>query len=301
RDYWRPLTQVGGEFRWFNPLALKRISFRDHRKILACDGKVAFIGGFNIAPEYDGDGVTTGWRDLGMQVTGPLVADLVATFDHLFANADFKHPLFMRFRPGILRPQIPNANCDLLLARPGRGGSSLARVLRHVVAESRSVDIVAAYFLPPPKLRRALQATARRGGKVRLILPAKSDVTPLQWASRGLYQRLLRAGVEIYEYQPQVLHAKLVVADNSVFVGSANLDPRSFNINYELLVRIEDAQIAAGAREIFEKMLPLSQRVDPATWRKSRTFWHKLRERWARFVFVQVDVAFARRQLRYLT
>lgn len=300
-NYWQPLVAAGGQAAWFNPLSMGRISFRNHRKTLVCDDQVAFVGGYNVSSEYEGDGISRGWRDLGLQLEGPLARELGEAFDQLFANAEFKHGHFMRFRRAITPRQKPSADCELLLGCPGRGRSPLQLALSQALGRAGRVDIIAAYFLPPAGLRRTLQRSARRGAKVRLILPAKSDVPLLRLASHGLYQGFLQAGVEIYEYQPQKLHAKLVVADDVVFVGSANLDPRSFQINYELLLRLSHPGVALGAREIFNGCLEHCRRIEPLTWRKSRGFWAKLQERWARFLFARVDVAFARRQLRYLS
>jgi len=140
----------------------------------------------------------------------------------------------------------------------------------------------------------------RRGGRVQLILAGKSDVLLSQLAARSLYQRLLRAGVEIYEYQPQILHAKLIVVDQVVYVGSANLDARSLHINYELLMRLPDRQLAAEARKIFAADLQHCRSIERVAWRKSRTFWNKLKERWAYFLFARVDTYVARRQFRTL-
>ena len=113
-----------------------------------------------------------------------------------------------------------------------------------------TVRLVVAYFLPPWRLRLELQRVARRGGRVQLILAGKSDVAVAQLAGRNLYQRMLRAGVEIYEYEPQVLHAKLFIMGGAVYAGSANLDPRSLHLNYELMVRFEGAEVVAQANEI---------------------------------------------------
>jgi len=86
-DFWDLLRGAGGEVRWFNPVALNRFWFRNHRKLLVCDGRIAFVGGFNIAPEYEGDGVRSGWCDLGLRLTGPLVAELAVSFEEMFARA----------------------------------------------------------------------------------------------------------------------------------------------------------------------------------------------------------------------
>ncbi len=297
-SFWEPLRQAGGQARWFNPLTLKRFEFRDHRKLLACDDRVAFVGGFNIATQWEGDGATRGWHDLGLELHGPLVRQLSVSFDDLFARADFRHRRFARWRRPSARKHFFGGDGELLLSGPGRGRSTIKRALRRDINRAQRVQIIAAYFLPPRRLWRALVRVARRGGAVQLILPGKSDVPLMQLAARSLYQRLLRAGVEIYEYQPQILHSKLIVTDDVVYAGSSNLDTRSLSINYELLVRLPNGELAAEAREIFVHDLARSRKIERAAWRKSRTFWNKLKERWAYFFFAKLDPYIARWQLR---
>ena len=297
-SFWEPLRKAKGEVRWFNPLSLRRFNIRNHRKLLVCEQTVALIGGFNIAHEWEGDGITRGWADLGLHIRGPLVGELAASFDDIFARADFKHKRFVRLhkRPG--KPASSGRGGELLLSGPGRGVSPIKLALRWDLSKARTAQIIAAYFLPPLRLRRALMRVALRGGRVQLILPGKSDVPLMQLAARSLYQRLLRAGVEIYEYQPQILHTKLIIANDVVYAGSSNLDTRSLNINYELAVRLKDPNRSDEAREIFAGYLAHSRQIQLQSWRKSRTFWNKLKERWAYFFFARLDPYVARWQLK---
>lgn len=297
-SFWDPLIEVGGEFKWFNPLSLRRLSYRDHRKICVCDDQIAFTGGFNIAPEYEGDGIIKGWRDLGMEITGPLVAELAETFDTVFERADFRHKRFQRLRKNRSSIIRVRQNSHLLLSGPGRRQGTIKRVLIQDLAKARHVSLMSAYFLPTWRLRRELLRVCQRGGTVRLILAGKSDIVLSQLAGRRLYARLLRHGVQIYEYQPQILHGKLFIMDETVYAGSANLDTRSLTINYELLVRVVDSALAAKAREIFEGDLKFCRRIERTTWRKSRTFWNKLKENWAYFVLARLDPYLAQRQLK---
>jgi cardiolipin synthase len=297
-SFWDQLIAAGGQFHWFNPMSLKRFGIRDHRKMLVCDEQIAFIGGFNIASEYEGDGVTKGWHDLGLQVTGPLTRELAAAFDEQFVRADFQHHRFVRLRKYAVKKSIPAHDGELLLSGPGRGRSPIKRALQKDLVHAQDVKIMQAYFLPTWQIRRQLTRVARRGGRVQLILAGKSDVPLSQLAMHSLYQRFLRAGVEIYEYQPQILHAKLILVNQVVYAGSANLDSRGLHINYELLVRLQDPKLVAEAREIFANDLKHCRRVERAAWRKSRTFWNKLKERWACFLLARVDPYVARRQLK---
>ncbi|PYI80317.1 MAG: hypothetical protein DME26_21800 [Verrucomicrobia bacterium] len=300
KSFWNPLIQAGGEFSWFNPLKLERIGYRDHRKILVCDDRIAIVGGFNIAPEYRGDGVTRGWRDLGLEISGPLAKELAETFDEFFARAELKHRPLQRLRKTISEKTTRGPDWQLLLSGPGRGHNALKHTLINDLNQARNVKIISAYFLPTWRIRKEFNRLARSGVPVQLILAGKSDVLLSLLASRRLYQGLLRAGIEIYEYQPQILHAKLVIIDEVVYAGSANLDARSLNINYELLVRVSNQRLAEEAREIFAADLKQCRRIDPATWRKSRSIWEKLMERWAHFILARVDPSVARYQLRNL-
>src|SRR5439155_16352371 len=176
-----------------------------------------------------------------------------------------------RLRTSSAKRTILAPNEQLLLSGPGRGDSPIKRALRRDLAHAQNVRIIDAYFLPAGRIRRALTRVARRGGRVQLILAGKSDVLVSQLAGQSLYRRFLKAGVEIYEYQPQILHAKLIIIDDVVYVGSANLDQRSLKINYELMIRLQKPEIAEQARAVFANTLRHCRGITFEEWRKSRT------------------------------
>ena len=294
--YWEALLAAGGEARQFNPLAPERFGIRDHRKLLVCDGTVAFVGGFNIASEYEGDGVTAGWCDIGLRLEGPVAAELAAAFEEMFQRSEFQHRRFMRLRKAWAKRAVVVEKEQLLLSGPGRGRSPIKRALKADLGDARDVRIMTAYFLPTWRIRRQLIRVTRRGGRVRLLLAGKSDVLIAHLAGRSLYRRLLKAGIEIYEYQPQILHAKLVIIDNAVYAGSANLDQRSLNINYELMIRFDNADMADQAREIFEENLKYCRRITSEAWAKARTLWGRLKQRWAYTILMRADPYIARKQ-----
>src|SRR6201999_3398993 len=136
-DFFQPLEAAGAEVRrfnpfevtLFNPLALNRMSIRNHRKLLVCDDRVAFVGGFNIAPEYEGDGVKCGWCDGGLKIAGPLAAQLASSFDEMFARADFRHKRFMRFRRFDAKKSVTWPTEQILCGGPGRGQSPIKHAL----------------------------------------------------------------------------------------------------------------------------------------------------------------------------
>ena len=299
-NFFDPLIAAGARVRRFNPLHLWRFGVRDHRKLLVCDDSAIFVGGFNVADEYDGDGITRGWCDLGVHFDNPALArELAESFDEMFDLADFHRKPLLRLR-GFKRKRKSQTRMtgELLRIRPGRGASPFQTALYHDLGITRDLRIVSAYFLPTRRVRRELMRVARRGGRVQLILAGKSDVLVSQLAARSLYRRLVRAGVEIYEYQPQILHAKLIIADGIVYVGSSNLDIRSLNLNYELMLRFDDKTAAADAREIFERALKHSRRIEFKQWRKTQTFWQRWQNHWAHFLLARIDPFVALRQFR---
>lgn len=300
KDFFSTLTAAGGEVRNFNPIALKRVAIRNHRKLLVCDDQIAFIGGFNISQEYVGDGITRGWRDLGLRFEGELVKELAVSFDEMFALADFRHKRMIRLRPTKQKRTIISGNEQLLLGGPGRGWNPIRRALHKDLKHARLAQIIEAYFLPTWRIRRALTRIARTGGDVSLILAGKSDVALSQLAAHSLYRRLLKAGTHIQEYQPQILHAKLLIFDTAVYVGSANLDPRSLSINYELMVRFEEPQMVAEAREIFAEVSQHTQSIELAAWKRSRSLWTRFKERCAYFFLARIDPHVARQQWKAL-
>jgi len=298
--FWDPLRAVGGHVRQFNPISLNRLSIRNHRKLLVCDEQIAFVGGFNIAQEYDGDGITSGWCDLGMKLQGPMVGELAASFDEMFARADFQHKRFMRLRRFTANKTLLAADEQFLFSVPGRGRNPIKQALQRDLAQAQNVQIIVAYFLPTWRLRRALTRVCSRAGRVQFILAGKSDVLISQLAGQSLYRRFLKAGVELYEYQPQILHAKLIIIDDVVYVGSANLDQRSLNINYELMIRLQKPEIAEQARAVFANTLRHCRGITFEEWRKSRTLWRRIKQKWAYFLLVRIDPYIAKRQWKRL-
>jgi cardiolipin synthase A/B len=170
RDYFDELVAAGGAMRWFNELRVPSFSFRDHRKLLVVDDVVAFVGGCNIAPEYCGDGVTTGWRDGGVSVRGPVAAVLAAEFDRQWERATGHR---WQFPFGGLRQRVlldGGREVEALFIKPGFGRSPLREALRRDLAAARDVAITSAYFLPSHRFRDRLAQAVARGARVRVLL-----------------------------------------------------------------------------------------------------------------------------------
>ena len=258
-----------------------------------CDQKIAFVGGFNIASEYDGDGVTRGWRDIGLQVEGSLAMDLARSFDEMFDLALTPQRLSVRLQRSRAKRTVRAPHEQLLLSGPGRGPSPIKNALRRDLGRARKVQMVMAYFLPTWRIRRALVRVARAGGSVELILAGKSDVALAQLAGQSLYRRFLRTGVKIFEYEPQILHMKLIIIDGVVYVGSANLDQRSLRINYELMIRFESQRMAAEAADLFSRTKAHTREITLDEW-KSRSLWQRIKQRWAYLLLVRIDPRIAK-------
>src|SRR5690606_31036222 len=155
-----------------------------------------------------GDGISKGWHDLGLQVPPSLTRQLASSFDAHFGMADYRHRRLTWYRRSILATVAETADGQLLTNAPGRGPHHLSRSLLHDLNHLDNNDVMSAYSPPPRQPGRASGRAARQGRKTRLILAGKSDVPLSQSAARHLYTGMLRAGIELYEYQPQILHTK---------------------------------------------------------------------------------------------
>lgn len=295
--YFGELARYGGRVRRFNPNRLLRYSFRNHRKLLVCDRRTAVLGGFNIGPEYEGDGVRRGWRDLGLVISGPVAAQLADSFDEMFELAPFTPVALRRFRGRRRAAADAEGVAKVLTSGPGCRRAFLWRTLHADLGRGRVTTAMAAYFLPSRRMRRLLRRCVERGGRVQLLLAGQTDVPVAKLAAEHLYPQLLDAKLEIHEYQPQVLHAKLVVIDDVVYVGSCNLDKRSLQINYELLVRLDWPELAAEARRIFLDDLGHARRVLPAR-SAAVPWWRRMKSRLAHFLLARVDPFVASAKLR---
>lgn len=293
--YWREFERSGGQLRWFNPIRLLRLTFRNHRKLLVADGVTAIVTGLNLADEYEGDGVTGGWRDLALELRGPVVDALAGSFVRMWALARFGATQLRDFvRTGAPSKYDP-ARPALLLAGPGCGGVDFQLQLHADLRTASRVTVHAAYFLPTRKLGRLLADVAMRG-EVRILMPANSDVPVAQLAAGHAIRRLEGTAIRWFEYLPQMMHGKLLVIGDVVYIGSINLDVRSRLINYELALRLPVPALAEQARAIFEADLQHSRPIPTS----APSWWRRLRQRAAYWLLARVDPYVASRKLRML-
>jgi cardiolipin synthase A/B len=295
--FWADLLAAGGKVKWFHPIVKGMFFIRNHRKLLLVDDTIAFIGGMNIAEEYFlGAQGEPPWRDNMLEISGPETAWLRPSFGRMWARAgsSLRRLLLQRRREVSV---IPEGGVMFFESGPENPLWPVRRAFRQVVQTARAdIDIAMGYFYPHGRMLRALKRAVNRGVHVRLLFSQKTDVPVARWAARGLYGRLLRAGIEVWEYLPAMMHAKLAIADDTFVAGSANLDVRSGRINYELVVVMTDAKLAAQARADFEDDLKRSVRILLKEW-KSRPLVQKLKERFSYWLLARADIFFARMEI----
>ena len=290
QGFWDDLSRAGGQIRWFNASEFRRLPIRNHRKLVVVDGRVAGVGGFNIAEEYSGDGVEQGWADVGLAVVGEAVPALARDFDRMWALASegprWRNLLSRGRRPSVMRiaPEV-----QLLASGPGPLAGSFQRTLREDWSSARDILLVVAYFLPSRSIRRWLRGAAVRGARVRIVVPGRSDVAIARRAAHHLYTRFLRSRIEILEYQPQILHAKLYLTEHAVCVGSSNLDTRSLHINHEVMLRVTQSDVVRRGWRVAEDLVARSRRVDLESWVRTRSLGDRLKDRISWWVLSRFD------------
>jgi cardiolipin synthase len=271
--FFAPLLQAGGRVIRYNRLTwyhLLRMDNRTHRELAIVDGELGFIGGAGVADQwFTGANGKPRWRDTMIRVEGEAVTNLQATFAENWLQAAGELLVGRAYFPEI---QCPDATTALVInSTPTVGGSTRARILMQLLIASatRHIAITTPYFLPDKTLMRELCRAVERGVKVRILVPgAKSDHMLTRSTSRGAYGELLKAGAEMYEYQPSMIHAKVLIVDELwAVVGSTNFDNRSFGINDEVNMAIRDRAVAQRLGADFTADLNDSQRITIEDWR----------------------------------
>jgi len=268
-----PLLRAGGKVVRYNRLTwyhLLRMDSRTHRELVIVDGKRGFIGGAGVADQWlTGVKSNPHWRDTMIRVEGEAVANLQATFAENWLQGAGELIVGNAYFPDI---QCPDATTALVInSTPTIGGSTRARILMQLLIASatRNIAITTPYFLPDKTLMRELCRAISRGVKVQILVPGtKSDHMLTRSTSRGAYGELLKSGAEVYEYQPSMIHAKVLIVDElwSV-VGSTNFDNRSFGINDEVNLAVRDHAVAQRLGVDFTTDLLHSQQITLEDWR----------------------------------
>lgn len=273
------MRAAGIQILEFNPIApwrrRFRLSHRDHRKIIVVDDEIGFTGGLNIGNEYApvsaGGG---GWHDMHCRVRGKIVHDLAHMFRRTWIRAGGKP---YRSIPKSVEVSSTGAAFVRLLDNGRiRTRATVRRAYLHVIrAAQKSILIENAYFLPDRGIRRALAGAVRRGVDVRVVVPGRSDIKLIEWASLYVMRRLAKAGVKMLRWRGVMLHAKTATIDDAwATIGSYNFDAMSRFNNLEVTVEILDTDIATVLRNHFEIDAMNCDPFDEQTW-LSMAWWRK--------------------------
>jgi cardiolipin synthase len=242
---------------------------RDHRKLLVIDDSIAGLGGLNVGKEYAGSWVVRArkgdqpWRDNAIGIRGPRACDLMQVFARTWR---YIHQGGKCRHTEVIDDSL-DRDFGILASVPTRK-SPLIPFRKMIRDAKESIYLTMSYFAPPDELIDDLCNAARRGVRVRLMLPGLSDIPLMVLAARAFYDTLLAAGVEVYERQHAVLHAKSMCVDSyTSVIGSTNLDYRSIELNLELSVILRDAEFGRQIQDLFENDVCFARRITPKEWR----------------------------------
>ena len=275
KSYFKPLKEAGGTVGWYHRLRLHNwfiINNRTHREITLIDGSTAFVGGAGYADWWRyATKSEPRWRDTMVRIQGDAVRAIQGTFLENFLEASGKILDGGDYFPPAT-PDPGKTTALVITSTPSSGGSTRSRVLfQTLIAGARkSIYITTPYFLPDRSMMDDLVHAVQRGVRVNIIVPGKHDDHALTRSSgRSAYGRLLKAGANVYEYEPSMIHAKIAIFDGAwSVVGSTNLDNRSFGINDEINVALLDSQIASRLTRDFEQDAGESKKVTLEEWKK---------------------------------
>jgi cardiolipin synthase A/B len=256
-----------------SPFAIKRFNHRNHRRLLVVDGRVGFTGGTGVGAKWTGDGREPGhWRQTDVRLEGPIVRFLQAAFAENWRDATG----LLLAGDAYFPPPEPRGKLVVqsVKSSPASGAAEAYLLFLLAIDGARSsIRLTNPYFVPDERMAEALVRAARRGVEVSVITAGKAGSTLdrlVRTASQAHFGRQLQAGVKIYEYEPALLHAKTMVVDDQwVTIGSANLDNRSFALNNELNVAFYDRGLARRLNEVFQQDLKFTRPVSYDDWQRS--------------------------------
>lgn len=279
------LLDAGVHLAFYNPLhygKLRRNLWRDHRKLLLVDGEVAFTGGAGITDEFASIDPLH-WHDVMLAIRGPCVADWHTAFAQVWHVTQGNGRNITRPLPS--PPAAPRAAPGHSAGRVTLNEPMRMEIKRSLLKRLRNAErciwIASAYFIPSWKIRRALYHAARQGCDVRLLLPGPhTDHPGVRHAGRRYYSKLLAAGVRIFEYQPRFLHAKILLCDTWVSIGSSNIDRWNFSWNLEANQEAEDHALAEQVAALFEADFTHSRELFAGEWRQRPWYRRALERFW---------------------
>ncbi|MGA2192796.1 MAG: cardiolipin synthase [Nitrospirota bacterium] len=267
-DFFRPLIEAGGRVREYRPVHFSRFrslyaNFRNHRKILVVDGKTAYTGGINIGDEYLGMNPSFGhWHDTNVKVTGTAAShlQLIFTEDWYYVTGELLTAAYMKHYEF---PRESGSIVQVVPSGPDRQRYQIAQLFfTAITSAKKKLFITTPYFVPDESVQTALIAASLRGVDVRLIVPKKCDSKIIKYASHSYYTDLLEAGCRIYEYTKGFIHSKTMSVDGELgIVGTANMDVRSFRLNFEICLVCYDSEVAGHLEEHFYEDIEDSEQV----------------------------------------
>jgi len=271
------LLHHGVQITFYNPLHYgrrRRNLFRDHRKLLVVDNHTAFTGGAGITDDFDTTDNPLGWHEVMLRIQGSVVSDWQQLFERSW-NHWSEVPLQ---RPVPPAPPVGTERARVVFNAPARANVKRS-LIKHLRGAERRIWLATAYFIPSRKIRRLLRRAAKRGVDVRLLLPGPhTDHPAVRHAGRRFYGRLLRNGVRIYEYQPRFLHAKVLLCDDTVTIGSSNIDRWNLRWNLEANQELSSPELASEVKQMFEEDFNHSHELRYDIW--FRRPWHRRLLEW---------------------
>jgi len=268
-EYFHRVEAEGIIFPW----KLLRYNYRSHRRVLVIDGRIGFTGGYGISEAWTGNGRTPEhWRDTNARIEGPVVKFLQAAFAESWLETTGivigGNGYFPRLEP------VGNLPAQIVKSSPAGGSfQNYMLFLLSINSAKKSIFITNPYFIPDDVMTEALLKAAGRGVRVVVLAPGKIDSQLTYTASRGHYGTLLLGGVQIFEYQASLMHAKTMVVDGVwATIGSTNFDNRSFALNQELNLTVYDSGVARRLEEVFQEDLKYSKQVTYEEWQSPGIF-----------------------------
>ena len=289
------LVEAGGCYHCFSTRKGLGYIIRNHQKILIADSAHVLVGGFNITDDYFGRAGDNSWEDLGIIVSGAQAQKLSDYFEDLARasnNGNVRYRsirnIIHQWRPGIGQVQW-------LLGGPTNRISPWAITFKRSLEAGKRFDIVSAYFSPSQTILRRIAMAAKHNKGSRLVVAGKTDNNATIAAARLLYRYLMRRKTRIFEFQSRPLHMKLMVIDDTVYIGSANLDVRSMFINLEIMVRIKDAGLALHMRKLIDELVTQSEEQTRILLKARDSYWSRFKAALAYFLVNSVDYTIGRR------
>lgn len=255
--FFKPLRDAGGQIAWFHPTRFSRIwkfwrrpwvNLRSHRKIVVIDSAIAYTGGINVTIEEDESRRDDAYRDLHVRLTGNVVLQLQQIFVEDWAYSTDDRDFISEVARDLPQPVEGKFCAQAIPSGPDSDWEAIHRVHVGAIYAARTrVWLLTPYFVPGEAALMALTSAALAGLDVRLMVPLKSDSKLVTLAARSYFDRLMEAGVKIYQYGPRMLHTKAMLVDDDIaLIGTANFDPRSFRLNFEVTMLFNDAAVAAA-------------------------------------------------------